>query len=80
MSMNNSAPNKKLTLDIVTDRLQNEEYRLKNVKAVLFESNALVSEKQGEAKVEIPASRTIITPEGDLNPREEIWSAFIVRK
>ena len=43
--MNNSTPNGKLTLDIVIDRLCNEEFKRKSVEAIPFESNALVSEK-----------------------------------
>ena len=44
--VNNSAPNEKLTLDMVTDRLQNEESKRKNVEAVSSELDAFVSEKQ----------------------------------
>ena len=46
MSVNNSALNEKLTLDMVTYRLQNEESRRKSVEAVPSESDALVSENQ----------------------------------
>ena len=46
VSVNNSEPNGKLTLDIITDRLQTEESRRKNVEAIPSESDALVSEKQ----------------------------------
>ena len=62
--VNNSAPNGKLTLDMITDRQRNEEFRRKSVEAFPYESDALVSEKQkrqGEAKVEILAGRTMIT-------------------
>ena len=45
MSVNNSVPNRKLTLDMVTDRPRNEESRRKSVETVPSESNALVSEK-----------------------------------
>ena len=45
MSVNNSVPNKKLTLDIVTDRPRHEESRRKSVETILSESYALVSEK-----------------------------------
>ena len=44
--VNNSASNGKLTLDMVTDRLRNEESKSKGVEAVPFELDALVSEKQ----------------------------------
>ena len=44
VSVNNSTPNEKLTLEIVTDRLRNEESRRKSVEAVFSESDALVSE------------------------------------
>ena len=46
VSVNNLAPNKKLTLDMVTNRLQNEESRRKNVEIVPSKLDALVSEKQ----------------------------------
>ena len=46
VSVNNSTPNGKLTLDMVTVRLRNEESKSKGVEAVPFESDALVSEKQ----------------------------------
>ena len=46
VSVNNLTPNGKLTLDIITDRLQNEESRRKNVEAIPSESDALISEKQ----------------------------------
>ena len=46
VSVNNSAPNEKLTLDIVIDRLQNEESMRNSVETVPSESDALVSEKQ----------------------------------
>ena len=44
--VNNSAPNGKLTLNMVTDRLRNKEFKRKSVEVVLSESDALVSEKQ----------------------------------
>ena len=62
--VNNSAPNGKLTLDMITDRQRNEEFRRKSVEAFPSESDALVLEKQkrqGEAKVEILVGRTMIT-------------------
>ena len=40
--MNNSVPNRKLTLDMVIDKLRNEESRRENVEVVSYESNALV--------------------------------------
>lgn len=43
--VNNSAPNKKLTVDTVTDRLRNEASRKKSAEVVPSELNALVSEK-----------------------------------
>ena len=46
VSANNSAPNGKLTLDMVTSRLQNEESRRNRVEVVPSESAALVSEHQ----------------------------------
>ena len=46
VSVNNSALNSKLTLDMVTDRLRNEESRRKNAEVVPSESTALVSENQ----------------------------------
>ena len=46
MSVNISTPNEKITLDMVTDRLGNEESRRKSVKTVPSESDALVSDKQ----------------------------------
>ena len=46
VSVNNSAPNGKLTLDMVTDRLRNKESRRKNAKVVPSESATLVSENQ----------------------------------
>ena len=46
VSVNNSAPNGKLTLDMVTDKLQNKESRRKNAEVVPFESAVLVSENQ----------------------------------
>ena len=45
VSINNSALNEKLTLDMVTYRLRNEKFRRKSVEAVPSESDALVSEK-----------------------------------
>ena len=46
LSVNNLAPNEKLTLDIVTDRLCNEESRRKSVETVPSESDTLVLQKQ----------------------------------
>ena len=46
VSVNNSAPNGKLTLNMVTDRLQNEESRRKSVEAIPSKLDALISEKQ----------------------------------
>ena len=46
VSVNNSEPNGKLTLDMVTNRLRNEQSRRKSVEVVPSESNAIVSEKQ----------------------------------
>ena len=46
VSVNNSAPNMKLTLDMVTDMLQNEESKRKSIGAVFLKSIALVSEKK----------------------------------
>ncbi|KAL9419480.1 hypothetical protein AB3S75_037275 [Citrus x aurantiifolia] len=43
--MNNSVTNRKLTLDMVIDRLRNEESRQENVEVVSYESDALVSKK-----------------------------------
>lgn len=37
VSMNNSLPNRKLTLDIVTNKLWNEESRRKSIEVVPFE-------------------------------------------
>ena len=46
LSVNNSAPNGKLTLDIVTNRPHNEKSRRKSVETVSSESDVLVLEKQ----------------------------------
>ncbi|KAH9784249.1 retrovirus-related pol polyprotein from transposon RE1 [Citrus sinensis] len=46
VSVNNSVSNGKLTLNMVTDRLQNEESRRKSVEAVPSKSDALISEKK----------------------------------
>ena len=46
VSDNNSEPNGKLTLDMATDKLRNEESRRKNAEIVPSESAALVSENQ----------------------------------
>ena len=35
---------------------------------------------KGEAKVEIPASKTMITSKEDLSPRRKMSSTFIARK
>ena len=46
VSVNNLASNEKLTLDMVTDRLRNEEFRRNSVEIVPSESEAFVSKKQ----------------------------------
>ena len=46
VSLNNSVPNEKLTLDMVTDGLHNEEFRRNGVEIVSSKSNALISKKQ----------------------------------
>ena len=46
VSVNNLALNGKLTSDMVTDRLRNEESRRKNAEVVPSESTALISENQ----------------------------------
>lgn len=46
VSLNNSVPNEKLTLDMVTDGLHNEESRRNGVEIVSSKSNALISKKQ----------------------------------
>ena len=46
VSVNNSASNGKLTLDMVINRLRNEESIRKSVEAVPSKSDELVSEKQ----------------------------------
>ncbi len=74
VSVNNSALNEKLTLDIVTDKLRNEESRRKRIEADPYELHALISKSKkgrGEVKAEIPVSRTMITPKEDLSPREK---------
>ena len=46
VSVNNSAPNGKLNLDMVTDRLRNKESQRKNTEVVPSKSAALVSKNQ----------------------------------
>ena len=66
--------NGKLTLDMAANRLQNEESRRKSVEVVLSELVHLFrkcKKGKGEANLEIPVSKTIITPNEDLSPRRE---------
>ena len=46
VSVNNSGPYQKLTLDMVTNRAWNEEFRRKCVEAIPFKLGELISEKQ----------------------------------
>lgn len=46
MSVNNLALHRKLTLDIVTDRLRMKNPKDKNIEVIPSESNAIVSERQ----------------------------------
>ena len=74
----------KLTLDMVIDKLWNEEPRRKCIEVVPPESDALISEKRNkgdrEAKEKIIVSRIMTLLEEDLSPRGKMSRAFIVRK
>lgn len=81
VSVNNSTPNEKLTLDMITDKLQNEELEEKVLKWFsLSHIHLFQKSKKGtrEAKVKIPISKIMITLEEDS--RGEMSNAFTVKK